>query len=185
MAYRVAVYGGSFSPFGNNHLSVIQHVADSGEFDEIVVVPSIAHALKKTTFPYEHRVNMAKLALWANKFSLPVECWTAEMTMLRDQPGPIFTIQLLRFLKTQIRHETRETPDLKFIVGPDIIEQLDRWAYVDEIRKEFGFVEVPDQGIHATEIRKRIAEGNPAWKDQVPPAVAKYIEMHKLYQEHA
>jgi nicotinate-nucleotide adenylyltransferase len=38
----------------------------------------------------------------------------------------------------------------------------------------------PLQDASATAIRRGIAEGRP-WRDQVPPAVAAYIQRHRLY----
>lgn len=179
MADRVAVFGGSFSPFGKHHLDVLNHVVELGEFTRILVVPSIAHALKGTTFPYEHRANMVEIALSHTRFKIPVELSMAELHMLKHQPGPIFTIQLLRWLRKAMPENSEI--ELRFVVGPDIIEELDRWKYVEDIRREFGFVEVPNFGIRATDIRQMMLDGLPSWKQHVPPPVAEYIEMHQLY----
>ena len=176
---RIAVYGGSFSPFGNNHLDVLQHVVDSREFDRIIVVPSISHALKKRSFPYEHRVNMATLAIEHAKVELRTEVSMVELTMLQVQPGPIFTIQLLRYLRDC--HPDNRDSQLRFVVGPDIIQDLDRWKYVDDIRREFGFFGVPERGIHASAIRDLMADGDPSWEAHMPQPVAEYIKMHRLY----
>jgi cytidyltransferase-like protein len=181
MTERVAVYGGSFSPFGNNHLDVVRHVADSGEFDRIVVVPSISHALKARTFPYEHRVNMATIALAHPGMPVPAEVSMVELYMLQTQPGPIFTIQLLRHLRDC--HPDNRDAQLRFVVGPDIIAELDRWKYVDDIRREFGFFQVPETGVHASAVREMIWMGRAAWTRYVPHDVARYIKMHGLYQE--
>ena len=179
MKRRVSLYGGSFSPFGNHHLDVLSHVADTGEFNEIIVVPSIAHALKATTFPYEHRINMATLAMAYAKLPVRVTVSMVELYMLQNQPGPILTIQLLRYLRKCSPQNTEAA--FRFVIGPDIIEELDQWKGVDDIRREFGFLEIPEQGIHAAEIRDLIAQGSPTWKRHIPPPVAEYIEMHQLY----
>lgn len=186
MTRRVAVYGGSFNPFGNNHLDVLRYVAESGEFNGIVVVPSAAHALKANPFPFEHRYNMALLGNQAAEYakpSFPERVWysvsMAELHMLRDQRGPIYTIDLLRYLK---KTTVGTTPsELKFVVGPDIIEELDRWKYVDEIRNEFGFFEVPGMGVHASQVRNMMASGVATWTNHVPSLVARYIRKHGLY----
>ena len=179
MIYRVAVYGGSFSPTTNTHLGVLKYVADTGEFDKIIMVPSISHALKTTSFPYEHRVNMATLAVKHAKLGVRVDVSMVELSMLLHQAGPIYTIQLLRWL--QAASPENEEMRFRFIVGPDIIEDLDQWKYVDEIRTEFGFLGVPDLGVHASEIREIMADGFPGWKEHVCAPVVEYIEMHGLY----
>lgn len=181
---RIAVYGGSFNPFGNQHRDVLRYIGASGKFDEIFVIPSVAHPLKKEQFPFEHRLNMAELAVWGDSWAIPVEVLPVERQMLQNGiTAPLFTIKVLRFLaKVAESMKEDETLEFRFVIGPDIIEELDRWEGVQEIRDEFGFFEAPNMGIHSTQVRQWIAEGNPAWKDQVPPEVATYIETHTLYR---
>jgi len=179
---RVAVYGGSFNPFHNGHLNVVRHAADHGDFDAILVVPSIAHAFKARVSPYEHRVNMATLALEPRpETEMPAAVSMMELHMLRKQPGPILTIELLREL--QRRDPGTQPLEFRFVIGPDILGELDRWEGVEDIRREFGFYEVPEAGTRASVIREMIQHGDPAWVRHVPPGVARYIEMHRLYRE--
>ena len=179
MGLRVAVYGGSFSPFSNSHVAVVRHVADSDDFDRIVLVPSIAHVFKGRGFPYEHRFNMASTALENARLKVPAVVSMVEFYMLREQPGPIFTIQLLRNLQNS--PPSHRTAELRFVVGPDVIAELDQWEYVEDIRREFGFYEVPVLGTHASEIREMLENGDPEWARHVPPRVADYIRMHDIY----
>lgn len=183
MTARVAVYGGSFSPFGNHHRDVVHHVAECGEFDEVLVVPTVAHPLKKQQFPYEHRLNMAELAVRDEEWEVPVGVSDVERIMLRDNfTAPLFTITVLRALKRySIQYNEHESAKYRFIIGPDIREELGQWKNVEDIRREFGFFEAPDMGVHSTEIRQIMADGFPGWKDHVPTLVAGYIETHGLY----
>lgn len=186
MTKRVAVYGGSFSPFGNHHRDVIRYVAGSGKFDEILVVPSVAHPLKKQQLPYEHRLNMTEIGVMHEEWPLPVMAAQVERNMLRQGwEAPIFTINLLRALKgwADDDQQSRAADDqqLGFIVGPDVVAEFDKWEGVDLIRKEFGFYEAPDMGLHSTQIREMLEKGDKTWAGFVHPAVAEYIRTHKLY----
>jgi len=183
---KVAVYGGSFNPFGNHHLDVIRHLAESGEFQHVIVVPSAAHALKTGILPFEHRFNMTVVGVESRYYECPsfpekvtISVAIDELHMLRSQPGPIFTIQLLR------HYRKRDLPgkenDYRFVIGPDILDELDRWEYVNEIREEFGFYQVPMMGIHSQAIREMIGNGVSTWSRHVPTQVAAYIKMHSLY----
>jgi nicotinate-nucleotide adenylyltransferase len=176
MTATIAVYGGSFSPFGSHHLDVVRHLGRHELADRVIVVPSAAHALKGRTFPFEHRLNMARLALQETGLILPTEASSVEMHMLQRQAGPIFTIQLLRHLQ-----QTHPDAQLRFVIGPDIIAELDRWKYVDDIRRDFGFIQAPDMGIHSSSIREMLVQGVPAWERHVPQPVADYVRMHGLY----
>jgi nicotinic acid mononucleotide adenylyltransferase len=62
---------------------------------------------------------------------------------------------------------------------------LDQWANVEKIKSEFGFVEIPVQSMRATKLREMRQAGVSSWKRYVPAMVARYIEMHGLYQEAA
>jgi|GEM_PF-2381595 len=182
---KVAVYGGSFNPFGNQHLDVLRYLAESGEFQHIIVVPSAAHALKTGILPFEHRFNMTALGIESRYHECPsfpervtITIAIDELHMLKQQPGPIYTIQLLRHFKTG--HRGKEN-DYRFVIGPDILDELDRWEYVEEIREEFGFYQVPMMGIHSQAIRDMIRNGVSTWIRHVPTQVAAYIKMHGLY----
>jgi nicotinate-nucleotide adenylyltransferase len=184
MTKRIAVYGGSFNPFGNQHRDVLRHIGASGKFDEIFVIPSVAHPLKEEQFPFEHRLNMAELAVWSGEWAIPVEVMSIERQMLREGiKAPLFTIKVLRFLAKVCESMGEPEGEFRFVIGPDIIEELDRWEGVQEIRDEFGFFETPDMGIHSTQIREMIQARDAGWKDLVSPQVARYIETHDLYQK--
>lgn len=181
---RIAVYGGSFSPFCKHHQEIIRWLVEEGGFPYVIVVPAAAHALKEGLPQYMHRYNMTKLGvndLLHNgmptlPFGSTVVVSPVEMDMLREQPGPIRTYELLQ----RIRKGHPEA-EIKFAIGPDIPGELDQWANVDKIEAEFGFVELPIQSMRATKLRQMIAEGLRAWRQHVPRMVARYIEMHDLY----
>lgn len=180
-----AIYGGSFNPFGNHHRDTVRWLLTEGGFDKVVVVPAAAHALKEELPDFMHRYNMATLGvehLLQNELppSANVCVSQVEMDMLRRQAPPVRTYHLLQ----ELRRLDGGYADMRFAVGPDIPEELDKWAHVEDIEREFGFVEVPDQAMRSTQIREMIAEGSSRWRDLVPTPVRDYIERHELYQKH-
>lgn len=189
MAQRIAVYGGSFNPFGKHHQEIVRWLVEEGNFNYVMVVPAAAHALKDDLVPYLHRFNMTKLGVNDLRYngtpSLPFEATVIvsqiEMDMLRQQAGPIRTYELLK----EIRKGHPGAEEIKFAIGPDIPDELSQWANVDKIEAEFGFVKLPIQSMRATKLRQMMAEGISAWKGHVPHAVKQYIRNQKLYQEAA
>jgi nicotinate-nucleotide adenylyltransferase len=184
MARRIAVYGGSFNPFGKHHQEIVRWLIEKGGFNYVIVVPAAAHALKDDLLPYIHRYNMTKLGVNDLRYngipSLPFEASVAvstlEMDMLRQHPGPIRTYELLKEIR-----KGHPDDEIKFAIGPDIPDELDRWANVDKIEAEFGFVKLPIQSMRATKLRQMMEEGISAWKQHVPSMVVQYIERHNLY----
>lgn len=193
---RIAVYGGSFNPFGRHHQQIIRWLVENSEntFDFVLVVPAAAHALKPNLPEFVHRYNMTLLG--ANDLvhngcpSLPygkeVLVTEAEMGMLRGQSAPIYTIDLLRRVKeTWGRDLGKGEPEIQFAIGPDVPAEFDKWHAVDTIQSEFGFVEVPVFSMRATDLRKMIRAGTSGWEHHVPTPVVNYIRMHDLYREEA
>jgi nicotinic acid mononucleotide adenylyltransferase len=189
---RVAVFGGSFNPFAKHHQDIVRHLVEHEGFSTVIVVPAAAHALKDDLIDYMHRFNMTKLGVDDLRYngmpSLPhgsdVRVSMVEMDMLRRQPGPVRTYELLKEIRKGFL-ERDEDLEIRFAIGPDIPDEMDRWAHVDEIREEFGFVNVPVQSMRSTKLRQMIREGVEAWERHVPILVRKYIKMHGLYREAA
>lgn len=192
---RIAVYGGSFNPFSNNHFEILRWLAESEQFDAIFVVPSAHHALKDPTemAPYENRLAMTKLGVTAAHYAMPsfprncsIMVSDIEQRLLESQEPPIYTYDLLKAVRDQqLQLFPNQETSIKFAIGPDIPEQFSEWKFVDEIRREFGFIEVPVQPMRATLVRKMIREGVNAWKTHMPRGVAQYITEQQLYQEAA
>ena len=186
MSRKVAVYGGSFNPFGIHHQDIIRFLIEEGGFGTVLVVPAAAHALKGDLLEYMHRYNMTKLGVNDLRHngmpSLPFESNAQvsqiEMDMLREQAGPIRTYDLLKRIKKDMMDQDTE---IKFAIGPDIPGELDQWANVDKIKAEFGFVEIPIQSMRATKLREMMAQGISSWKRHIPSTVARYIEKQRLY----
>lgn len=173
MTLRIAVYGGSFDPFTNGHLAVVQFLADSGEFDGIELVPAASHALKPELTAFEHRLAMASLGTADRALPLPVTISSIEGPLLRQFGPPVRTWELLQATKLLYPPET----SLRFVIGPDLRKEFPRWQRVEDIEKTFGFFDVPAvSSIRATAVRRMMREGNDTWKQSLPPSVVAYIE---------
>jgi len=185
---RIAVYGGSFNPFGVHHQDIVRWLVEQGGFMDVIVVPAAAHALKEGLPEFLHRYNMAKLGITELQYGRPslpqaaqVRVSMLEMDMLTRQPAPVRTYELLK----ELRKGYGSKDEIKFAIGPDIPDEMHKWANVSEIEAEFGFVHLPIQSMRATSLREMIGEGVNAWERHVPHPVRKYIKMHGLYQKAA
>lgn len=185
---RIAVYGGSFNPFGVHHQDIIRWLVEEAGFMDVIVVPAAAHALKDDLPEFLHRYNMAKLGVNDLRFGRPslpqnaqVRVSMIEMDMLTRQPAPVRTYELL----TELRKGYGPQDEIKFAIGPDIPGEIHKWENVDKIEEEFGFVHLPIQSMRATALRGMIDEGLNAWERLIPHPVRKYIKMHGLYTKAA
>jgi nicotinate-nucleotide adenylyltransferase len=183
--------GGTFDPIHHGHLVAASEVAAKFRLDEVVFVPTgqpWQKSNKQVSKP-EHRYLMTVIATASNP----------NFTVSRvdvDRPGPTFTIDTLRDLRTQ-----RPDADLFFITGADALAQILSWKDVDELWSLAHFVgvtrpghvlddlgrgedvslqEVPAMAISSTDCRARVGAGNPVWY-LVPDGVVQYIAKYKLY----
>jgi nicotinate-nucleotide adenylyltransferase len=189
---RLGVMGGTFDPIHHGHLVAASEVQTRFGLDEVVFVPTGQPWQKdsREVSPPEHRYLMTIVATASNP----------RFTVSRvdiDRPGPTFTIDTLRDLKTQ-----RPDDELFFITGADALAQILSWKDADELFELAHFVgvtrpgyvlsesglpadrvslqEVPAMAISSTDCRARVERSEPVWY-LVPDGVVQYINKYRLY----
>lgn len=183
---RVAVFGGSFDPPHNDHARIVKYLAEGCDipFDLIVVaiVDDGTHAHGKQLSPYGHRCEMVREML-SDTLGPPRE----DVVIARQTQS--LSADYLRALHTELP----EKGDIYFVVGGDIVNDLDRWERWDEVLElstpliitrpgyphtsKYIQREIVSEGISSTMVRA----GTIPFLDVVPPSVAQYIMQHMLY----
>ena len=179
---KMAFYGGSFDPPHMAHVMAVAVALASGEVDRILVVPCHQHVFGKDTAPFEHRMEMARLAFSIFGTSASISSVEQELG------GPSRTL-------TTLRHLISRNPDCSFrlLIGTDILAESADWYRFDEVvrlapplvigRANYdgcatnGFA-LPD--LSSSAIRNQIASGQSV-AGLVPPTVLEYIKTHNLY----
>jgi nicotinate-nucleotide adenylyltransferase len=188
---RLGVMGGTFDPIHHGHLVAASEVASAFNLDSVLFVPTGEPWQKSKVTDGEHRYLMSVIATASNpRFKV------SRVDIDRD--GPTYTIDTLRDIRAM--HPDAE---LFFITGADAIKQILEWKDVDQIWPLAHFVavtrpghklelppapsgaisvlEIPALAISSTDVRARVAEGEPVWY-LVPDGVVQYIGKHNLYQ---
>jgi nicotinate-nucleotide adenylyltransferase len=188
---RLGVMGGTFDPIHHGHLVAASEVAAAFKLDGVLFVPTGEPWQKTKVTDGEHRYLMSVIATASNP----------RFTVSRvdiDRDGPTYTIDTLK----DIRAAYPEA-ELFFITGADAIKQILQWKDVDQVWPLAHFVavtrpghllelpeapegaisvlEIPALAISSTDVRDRVAEGEPVWY-LVPDGVVQYIGKHNLYQ---
>jgi nicotinate-nucleotide adenylyltransferase len=187
--------GGTFDPVHHGHLSAANEVATLFELDEVVFVPTGQPWQKsdRAVSPAEDRYLMTVVATASNPlFSVS--------RIDIDRPGPTYTIDTLRDLRTAYGGDT----ELYFITGADALAQILGWRHAEELfalahfigvsRPGYeavdlaGFpegavtlVQVPALAISSSDCRERVRLGRPVWY-LVPDGVVQYISKRRLYR---
>ena len=200
---RLGVLGGTFDPIHNGHLRAGEAAQEALKLDEIRVIPSHdpPHRPVNPKASVFHRFALAALAIQGR------ERWRlsdAELT----RPGPSYTAHTLR----ELHAEGWDPAQIFFIIGSDAFAEIATWyefpavlgyanfavlgrpgsvapqavlGRMDTARPSgttgFFTIDVEMPLISSTDIRARLSAKH-SIDDLVPPAVARYIGNHRLYE---
>ena len=187
---RLGVMGGTFDPIHHGHLVAASEVASAFQLDGVLFVPTGQPWQKGEVTDSEHRYLMSVIATASNP----------RFTVSRvdiDRDGPTFTVDTLREIR-----ESFPDAELFFITGADAVKQILEWKDHEKLWPLAHFVavtrpghklelpkapegaisvlEIPALAISSTDVRTRVAQGDPVWY-LVPDGVVQYIGKHKLY----
>ncbi len=186
--------GGTFDPIHHGHLVAASEVAHVFFLDEVVFVPTGQPWEKeeRDVAPAEDRYLMTVIATASNpRFSVS--------RVDIDRPGPTYTIDTLRDLRTARGPEA----EFFFITGADALARLISWRDAEELLTLAHFVgctrpghrlsghglpdgnvsviEIPALAISSTGCRERVRAGEPIWY-LVPDGIVQYIAKRRLYR---
>ena len=174
---RTGIFGGSFNPIHNGHISLARQLKEREGLDEVWLMVSPQNPLKQSSdlLDDEARLEMARKALEGVEGIIASDY---EMHL----PRPSYTWNTLQAL-------SRDYPEREFVlmIGGDNWDHFDRWYRSDDIKANYEIVvytRTPgDAGfidISSTDVRQRIRQHRSIRK-LVPPAVADIIKERGYY----
>jgi nicotinate-nucleotide adenylyltransferase len=197
---RTGIFGGSFNPIHNGHISLARQLREKAGLDEVWLMVSPQNPLKQQAdlLDDEKRMQMVRLALENEPHIIASDY---EMHL----PKPSYTWNTLQAL-------SKDYPDREFVLmmGGDNWALFDHWYHHEDILKNYQIVIYPrriTQGVRnvvlsnatdsttfltpcvieaelldisSTEIRARI-KARKGIRRLVPKAVADLIQKEKLY----
>lgn len=191
------IFGGAFDPIHYGHLGLAHDLLKALKYSGILFVPSFNPPRKRDgcVASFEDRAEMLRLAIDGEpQFAFDL--------LERESSEPGYTLLTVRALKKRFPKAIFD-----FIIGADLLTELESWYEADEILKEVrivagsrpgalvkipakfpaGRIRVVETGlvdIASRDIRRRLADGM-SLKDLerlVPPRVAAYIIDRGLYR---
>lgn len=198
---RVALFGGSFDPPHRAHLAIARSAADAFELETVLFAPTGRQPLKPggATASFEHRLAMVTLAC-----ALDPRFAVSNIDAPKPNGDSNYTIDSLVTLR---RLMPRARPYV--LVGADSFLDLPRWHQPHRLLREAEWIvvsrpgsSIPDlsalslsreesarvhlletvhEDISATDLRRRLAAGDPC-KGLIPEQVRAYIQASHLYQ---
>lgn len=189
---RIGLFGGTFDPPHLAHLALARSALEALALDELRWIPA-GDPWQKTRriTPAAHRAAMVALAIAGEPRFVLERCEI-------ERSGPSFTIDTVRALQA-----AQPGCEWVLLIGQDQYLGLPSWREWQDLlgrvtlavagrpgaaaapdpalqRWPHCTVPLPPMDISATAIRARLARGEPV-TDLVPPAVARYIDQHRLY----
>ena len=179
---RTGIFGGSFNPIHNGHISLARQLREKAGLDEVWLMVSPQNPLKVSTDLLDDKIRMEMVRL-AVEGEEGIVASDYELHL----PKPSYTWNTLQSLK-------QDYPDREFVlmIGGDNWQLFDKWYRADDIRKNYQIIVYPRRGfeggiegldlidISSTEIRERI-KASKGINRLVPKTVAEYINKNKLY----
>ncbi len=191
------IFGGAFDPIHYGHLGLAHDLLKALSYTGILFVPSFNPPRKRDgcVASFEHRAEMLRLAIETEPlFALDL--------LERESAAPGYTLLTVRALKKRFPQTTFD-----FIIGADLLTELESWYEADEILREVrivagsrpgaivripakfpaGSIRVVETGlvdIASRDIRRLLAEGmtQNELERRVPIPVAQYIIDRGLYR---
>ena len=187
---RTALFGGTFNPLHNGHLTIVRSVLEQGLADEVWILITPCNPWKKDqTLPDDRlRYNMVADAV---KDIPDIEASDYEFNL----PKPSYTANTLR-------HISADYPDREFIltIGADNWVKFNDWRESDFIQNNYPIIVYPRNGfeikdlpqgvtkldcpladVSSTDIRNKVQAGE-SIKEMVPASVARTIADLNLYR---
>jgi len=186
---RRALFGGTFDPIHNAHLTVAREAADVYGLDQVLFVPAAnpPHKSESTGASFESRFRMVELACQTDPRFVP--------SRLEEGEGRSYSI--LTIEKVWSAGEP-----LYFIIGADAFAEIKTWRRWEDVVRLADFIVVTRPGhsydapsgarvhrldtialpVSSSEIRAKLSQGK--IPGELPESVAAFIVERGLYGWH-
>jgi nicotinate-nucleotide adenylyltransferase len=186
---RIAIFGGTFDPIHNAHLTVAREALELYGLSQVlfVVAGNPPHKPQTTSAPYKHRMRMVELACEAISEFVP--------SRLEETEEVSYSITTIEKVKNIQGPEGK----LYFLIGADAFAEIRTWYRWGDVIRAVEFIVVTRPGhqyqvppgalvqrlntlalpVSSSDIRARLAAGDDP--PEVPKPVLAYIRENGLY----
>lgn len=128
---KIGLFGGTFNPFHNGHIGIIEHVKKAFNLEKIFIIPSATPPHKPDTglAPADDRFEMVKQSIEDREGFIVSD---KELT----RKGPSFTIDTL----WEFKKDLGEKADLFLLMGSDAFFDIPTWRQMDRIFESVNII---------------------------------------------
>jgi nicotinate-nucleotide adenylyltransferase len=128
---KIGILGGSFDPVHNGHLLLAQEALEQAKLDEVLFMPTWIQPFKQDVYvtPAQIRLILLYIATRDRK--------AFDVTEVEIKRGTVsYTIDSLR----QLREDFGGDAEVHFIVGSDMLVNMEKWHMAAELLREFPII---------------------------------------------
>lgn len=125
----IAVFGGSFNPPINSHISLAKQILDKFQkIEKLIFVPVSTKYQKQELIEDKHRYNMLEIVCQKEE---KLEVSNIEMTTDKQ----LYTIQTLDIFKEKYKEN-----DIYFVMGTDNLKEIKTWRESERLLKNYKII---------------------------------------------
>jgi len=126
---EIIVYGGTFDPIHNGHLSVINYIVNVYKGAKLIIVPNNKppHKRHREITEFSHRINMVKIAV--------KDIANVTVSYMEQSNDIHYALNTLNEIQKQFKY-----CDISLLIGSDMFLSLSEWYKYDEILKNYNII---------------------------------------------
>lgn len=129
---NLAIFGGSFNPPHSGHIDVIRKSLELEFIDTLIVLPNFQNPLKNTKLVCNDRIAVLH-SLTAGLKNAKDKLIISDYEIAKQTPS--YSIESIQYFKNLYKPN-----EMYFIIGADILDQLEKWHKIELIKKEVKFI---------------------------------------------
>jgi nicotinate-nucleotide adenylyltransferase len=187
---RTAIFGGTFDPIHNGHLTIARAAADRFGLDRVLFIPAAhpPHKSGSTHARYEDRLRMIELAIAGDP--------RFEASRIEEHTERSYSIDTIE----KLRAMSEPGDELYFLIGADAFSDIQTWHRWRDVSRKVRFLVADRPGavyepppevdselidrlkipISSSDIRRKLAAGERP--EGLPDEVLRYAKQHRLYR---
>jgi len=184
---KIALYLGSFNPFHNGHLEVIETALDDFGMDKVIIVPTMQNPWKnEKVLDLNKRMEIifrSCLTKWIHKASSRCTCgnsplmdWVRLSGIEKELIPPYYSYATLHALKNKYCND-----EIFVLCGEDTIKDIPNWMHGEQIIKDYNFLIVDrfSWDISSSQIREYVKLDKDISKFVSPNVISLIKEYYK------